>query len=119
MLLKDVLRELGNNVAPYYHTRRYIDPVLGEHYLTRVHVRVADGFRGRLTVSAHDSDGPLPTYYDSVSSAARRALWSLCHTNREDLQATEYRHLPCRARGIEETVMTLGGEEESSVSILA
>jgi len=85
MLLKDVLRELGNNVAPYYHTRRYIDPVLGEHYLTRVHVRVADGFRGRLTVSAHDSDGPLPTYYDSVSSAARRALWSLYHTNREDL----------------------------------
>jgi len=72
-----------------------------------------------MTVSAHDSDGPLPTYYDSVCSAARRALWSLCHTNRQDLQATEYRHLPRRACGTEETVMTLGGEEGSSVSILA
>ena len=119
MLLKDVLSELGNNVAPYYHTKRYINPVLGEYYLTRVHVRVVDGFRGKRIVSAHDSDGPLPTYYDSVSSAARRALWSLCHTNRQDLQATEYRHLPRRARGTEETVMTLGGEEGRSVRILA
>ena len=80
MLLKDVLIELGNNVAPYYHMKRYIDPVLGEHYVTRVHVIVADGFRGRMTVSAYDSDGPLPTYYDSVSSVARRALWSLLAT---------------------------------------
>ena len=31
----------------------------------------------------------------------------------------EYRHLPHRARGTEDTVMTLGGEEGSSTNILA
>jgi hypothetical protein len=62
MLLRDVLGELGNNVAPYYHKKRYIDPALSEFYLTRVHIRIADDFRGKRTISAHDSDGPLPTY---------------------------------------------------------
>ena len=64
---------------------------------------------------------PMDLYPPTMTPSAVQpgGLYGLCHTNREDLQATEYRHLPCRARGIEETVMTLGGEEESSVSILA
>ena len=60
MLLSDVLGELGNNVAPYYLTKHYIAPALGEFYLIRVYVRVPDGFRGKRTISVHDSDGPLP-----------------------------------------------------------
>ncbi|RLM56124.1 hypothetical protein C2845_PM10G10520 [Panicum miliaceum] len=83
LVLQGVLQELGNHVNPHYHTHHYIDPALGDYYLTRVHV----------------SAMPHATYDASVSNAARRALWSICHTHRQELQNTEYRHLPRRLSG--------------------
>ena len=62
VLLWDVLGELGNLVAPHYHTHHYI--------------RDEDGFRGKRTASAHDSATPFATYSAAISSAARRALFS-------------------------------------------
>ena len=74
LLLRDVLNELHNPVAPMYETWHYEDPALGDYYVTRVHIRVDNGPRGMMTVSAHDSSTPIVTYRASVSYAARRAL---------------------------------------------
>ena len=49
---------------------------------------------------------------------SRRALWSLCHTNRQNLENTNYEHLSYHARGTEDTELTLGGDEESRVNII-
>ena len=84
-----------------------------------VHIREEDGFRGKRTVSAYDSATPFATYSTIVSSGARRALWSLCHTRRQDLQATEYRHLPRRTSGTEETVMSLGDAGDDCINVLS
>jgi len=117
LLLRDVLNELHNPVAPMYETRHYEDPALGDYYVTRVHIRVDNGPRGKMTVSAHDSSTPMATYRAAVSHAARRALWSLNHTNRQDLEDTDYQHLSRRARGTEDTELTLRGDEETRVNV--
>ena len=65
-----MLDELNNIVAPMYHTKHYEDPTLDEYYVTRVHIRVDDGRRGRRTVSVHNSSTPMTTYRHTVSSAA-------------------------------------------------
>ncbi|RLN39348.1 uncharacterized protein C2845_PM01G43090 [Panicum miliaceum] len=112
-------RSWANNVNPHYHTHHYIDPTLGNYLLTRVHVTVeTEGIRGRRTLTAHNSATPHATYDASVNSAAKRALWSICHTHRQELQNTEYRHLPRRLSGIEETVVTLGGDDEDRLNTL-
>ena len=112
-----MLDELNNIVAPMYHTKHYEDPALDEYYVTCVHIRVDDGRRGRRTISVHNSSTPMTTYRHTVSSAARRALRSLCHTNHRDLEDTDYQHLPRRARGTEDTELTLGGDGESRVNV--
>jgi len=117
LLLRDTLEELHNPVAPLYKTRHYEDPALGDYFVTRVHIRVDTGPRGMMTVSAHDSSTPMATYRASVSHAAMRALWSLNHTNRRDLERTDYQHLPRRARGTEHTELTLGEDEENRVNV--
>ena len=43
LLLRDVLDELHNPVAPMYETWHYEDPALGDYYVTRVHIRVDNG----------------------------------------------------------------------------
>jgi hypothetical protein len=65
-----------------------------------MHIRVMDT-RDRffMTLSAHESLMPLSTYVASVSNAARRAIWSLSHTCRQQLHDTRYRHLPLCLRG--------------------
>ena len=117
LLLRDTLEELHNPVAPLYKTRHYEDPALGDYFVTRVHIRVDTGPRGMMTVSAHDSSTPMATYRAAVSHAAMRALWSLNHTNRRDLESTDYQHLPRRACGTEHTELTLGEDEENRVNV--
>jgi hypothetical protein len=99
-LLQEVLHALGTYVRPLYETRRVSEPPRACYYITRIHVRVMDaGDRGFRTLSAHESLIPLSTYTASVSDAARRTLWSLSHTYRQQLQNTRFRHLPQRLRG--------------------
>jgi hypothetical protein len=94
-LPQDVLHALGTYVRPIYDTRQVSEPPRNCYYITRVHVRVLDaGDRGFRTLSSHESLTPLSTYVDSVSNAARRALWSLSHTYRQQLHDTAYMHLP-------------------------
>jgi hypothetical protein len=94
-LLQDVLHALGTYVRPLYETRRVSEPPRACYYITRIHVRVMDaGDSGFMTLSAHESLTPLSSYAASVSDAARRTLWSLSHTYRQQLNDTKFRHLP-------------------------
>jgi hypothetical protein len=77
------------------------------------------GDRGFRTRSAHESLTPLSTYAASVSDAARRTLWSLSHTYRQQLQNTKYRHLPPRLRGESQTIIVPGRAGEDCLNTLA
>jgi hypothetical protein len=118
-LLQGVLHELGNYVRPLYDTWRVTEPPQDPYYITRLHIRVMDeGDRGFRTLSAHQSLTPLSMYAASVSDAARRALWSLSHTYRLQLQDTVYRHLPLRPRGESQTNIVPGRAGEDRLNTL-
>jgi hypothetical protein len=96
------------------------EPPQACYYITRIHVRVMDaGHRGFRTLLAHESLTPLSTYATSVSDAARRTLWSLSHTYRQQLHNTKYRHLPLRLCGESQTSIVLGGAKEDRLNTLA
>jgi hypothetical protein len=61
---------------------------------------------------------PLSTYAASVSNDARRALWSLSHTYRQQLYNIELRHLPLRPRGESQTSVVLGEAGEGRPNTL-
>jgi hypothetical protein len=116
ILLQDVLWELGNTVKPFYVTGLYSDPVIGDYYLTRVHIRERlETFGGLRSRSVHDYATPHTTYATSISNTAKRALWSLCYHHGQELHTTMYRHLPRHTSGIEE--MVVYGEDR--INILA
>jgi hypothetical protein len=113
-LLQEVLHALGAYVRPLYETRRVSEPPRACYYITRIHVRVMDaGDRGFRTLSAHESLIPLSTY------AAHRTLWSLSHTDRQQLQNTRFRHLPQRLRGGSQTNIVPGEPGEDRLNTLA
>jgi hypothetical protein len=119
-LLQEVLHALGTYVCPLYETRRVSEPPRACYYITRIHVRVMDaGDRGFKTLSAHESLTPLSTYAASVSDAARRTLWSLSHTYRQQLQNTRFRHLPQRLSGGSQTSIVPGEAGEDRIHTLA
>jgi hypothetical protein len=118
-LLQDVLHALGTYVQPLYETRRVFEPPRACYYITRVHVRVMDvGDRGFMTLSVHESLTLLSTYTASVSDAARRTLWSLSHTYRQQLHDTKYRHLPLRLCGESQTNIIPSGAGEDRLNTL-
>jgi hypothetical protein len=99
-LLHDVLHALETYVQPLYDTRQVYEPPWACYYITPVHIKVMDaGDRGFRTLSAHESLTPLSTYAALISNAARRALWSLSHTYRQQLHDTRCNHLPLCLRG--------------------
>jgi hypothetical protein len=119
-LLQDVLHALRTCVLPLYETRRVSEPPRACYYITHIHVRVMDGGdRGFRTLSAHESLTPLSTYAASVSDAARRTLWSLSHTYRQQLHNTRFRHLPLRLSGGSQTSIVPGGAGEDRLNTLA
>jgi hypothetical protein len=77
------------------------------------------GYRGFRTLSAHESLTPLSTYAASVNDAARRTLWSLSHTYRQQLHNTKYMHLPLRIRGENQTNIVPSGANEDRLNTLA
>jgi hypothetical protein len=119
-LLQDMLWDLGNTVKPLYITSHILRPAHDDCYFTRVHIREClETSRGLRTHLAHDSNTPHTTYATSISNAARRALWSLCYTHRQELGTTNYHHLPCCISGTEETVVLMGEDGEDHINILA
>jgi hypothetical protein len=119
-LLQEVLHALGTYVRPLYETRRVSEPPRACYYITRIHVRVMDaGDRGFRTLSAHESLTSLSTYAASVSDAARRTLWSLSHTYRQQLHDTKFRHLPLCLIGRSQTCIIPGEAGEDRLNTLA
>jgi hypothetical protein len=76
------------------------------------------GDRGFRTLSAHEPLIPLSTYAASVSNAARRALWSLSHTYRQQLHDTAYKHLPLRPLGESQVGVVPGEAGEDRLNTL-
>ncbi|CAN6195140.1 unnamed protein product [Urochloa humidicola] len=119
-LLQDVLWELGNHMKPLYITHQISEPILSDYFITRVHLQERNGTpRGMKTSLMHDSTTPHGTYAASVSAAAKRALWFLCYEHRLELSVTEYRHLPRRPSGTEQSNVMLGNAGEDRINILA
>jgi hypothetical protein len=75
--------------------------------------------RGFRTLSTHESLTPLSTYAASVSDAARRTLWSLGHTYRQQQHDTRFRHLPLRLSGGSQTSIVPIGAGEDRPNTLA
>jgi hypothetical protein len=118
-LLQDVLHALGTYVRPLYETRRVCEPPRACYYITRIHIKVMDaGDRGFRTLSAHESLTPLSTYAASVSDAARRTLWSLSHTYRQQQHDMKFRHLPLHLSGGSQTSIIPGGAGEDRLNTL-
>jgi hypothetical protein len=110
---------LGTYVRPLYDTRWVSEPFRACYYITRVHIRVLDSKnRGFYTISSHESLTLLSTYATSVSNATRRALWSLSHTYRQQLQDTAYRHLHLRPCGSSQTSVVPGEAREDRLNTL-
>nr|CAB3480140.1 unnamed protein product [Digitaria exilis] len=110
LLLEDVLEALGNYTRPLYITTYSSAANYQEYYHTHVHVRAqmenASRFR---TWSIHESSLLHTSYEAAVSDAARRAVTSISHQFQKELSHTEYRHLPRRRPGTEQTVVVGGG----------
>jgi hypothetical protein len=114
-----VLHALGTYARPLYDTRRVSEHPRACYYITRVHIKVLDaGDRCFRTLSSHESMTLLSTYVASVSNAARRVLWSLSHTFRQQLHDTTYMHLPLRPHGESQTSVVLGEAREDHLNTL-
>jgi hypothetical protein len=87
-----------------------------DYYTSRVYIRVplndTDGWRYR---SSHHNTAHFSSNDATVNDAARRALWSLCNAQHEHLHGSEFRHVPRRVSGSEETVRPAGGDDRIDV----
>jgi hypothetical protein len=118
VLLREVLQHLGYTMKPLYVTKHFSEPGMRDYYTSRVYIRVplndTNGWRNR---SSHHNIAHFSTDDAAVNDAARRALWSLCNAQRERLHGSEFRHVPRRVSGSEETVVPAGGDDR--IDILA
>jgi hypothetical protein len=118
ILLREVLQHLGYTMKPLYVTKHFSEPGMRDYYTSRVYIRMplndADGWKYR---SSHHSTAHFSSDDVDVNDAARRALWSIYNAKRARLFNSEYRHVPRRASGIEETIVPAGGDDR--IDILA
>jgi hypothetical protein len=118
ILLREVLQHLGYTMKPLYVTKHFSESGMRDYYTSRVYIRMplndTEGWRYR---SSHHSTAHFSTDDAAVNDAARRALWSLCNAKRACLFDSEYRHVPHRASGTEETTVPAGGD--GRIDILA
>jgi hypothetical protein len=114
-LLEELLQDIEHSVRPLYITRYYVELGMRDYYTTEVHVRVTTGQVGRWrTRTIHPS-----TAHFASEAAARRALWSVSFTFRDRIEGTDFRFVPSRVSGTENTVVLMGDFRDSRVDILA
>jgi hypothetical protein len=103
-------------MKPLHVTKHYIEPGLRDYYTSRVYICVplidTNGWRNR---SSHHSTAHFSTDEAAVNEAARRALWSLCNAQRDRLHESEFRHIPRRVSGSEETIVPAGGDDRIDI----
>jgi hypothetical protein len=93
-------------------TKNYSEPGLRDYYTSRVYIRVPlTGTNRWRNLSSHHSTTHFSTDEVAINDAARRALWSLCNAYHDQLHQSEFRHIPRRLSGSEETVVPAGGDD--------
>jgi hypothetical protein len=119
-LLRNTLLELGNIVYSMYVTHSWTEPPLGTYYMTRFHIGVRNHTGGGyISRTTHDSTTPHSAYQAYGSNAARRTLFSLHYRHDQELSLSNYRHIPHRTSGTEQTMVPLTGFEDPRLHTLA
>jgi hypothetical protein len=119
-LLEEMLQEIEHSVRPLYITKHYVEPGMRDNYTTEVHVRVLTGQAGRWrTRTIHSSTAHFASEAVAINDVARRALWSVSNTFRDRIEGTDFRFVPSRVSGTENTVVPMGNFQDSRVDILA
>jgi hypothetical protein len=119
-LWEELLQDIEHSVRPLYITRHYVEPGMRDYYTTEVHVRVTTGQVGRWrTRTNHPSTAHFSSEAAAINDAARRALWSVSNTFRDRIEGTDFRFVPSRVSGTENTVVPMGDFRDSQVDILA
>jgi hypothetical protein len=81
---------------------------------------VTTGQEGRWrTRTIHPSTAHFASEAASINDAARRALWSVNNTFRDRIEGIDFRFVPNRVGGTENTVVPMGDFRDSRVDILA
>jgi hypothetical protein len=118
--LEELLQDIEHSVRPLYITRHYVEPGMRDYYTTEVHVRVTTAQAGRWrTRTIHPSTAHFASEAAAINDAARRALWSVSNTFHDRIEGTNFRFVPSRVSGNENTVVPMGDFRDSHVDILA
>jgi hypothetical protein len=118
--LEELLQDIEHSVRPLYITRHYVDPGMRDYYTTEVHVRVTTAQAGRWrTRTIHPSTTHFASEAAVINDAARRALWSVSNTFGDRIEGTDFRFVPSRVSGTENTVVPMGDFRDYRVDILA
>jgi hypothetical protein len=118
--LEEVLQDIVHSVRPFYITGRYVEPGMRDYYTTEIHVRVTTGQAGRWrTRTIHPSTTHFASEAAAINDAARRALWSVNNTFCDRIEGTDFWFVPSRVSGTENTMVPMGGFQDSRVDILA
>jgi hypothetical protein len=119
-LLEELLQEIEHAVRPLYITRHYVEPGMRDYYTTEVHVRVTTAQVGRWrTGTIHPCTAHFASEAAAINNAARRAVWSISNTFRDCIEGIDFRFVPNRVSGTENTVIPMGDFRYSRVDILA
>jgi hypothetical protein len=115
-----MLQDIEHSVRPLYITKHYVEPGMRDYYTTEVHVRVPTRQAGRWrTRTIHASTAHFASEAAAINDAARRALWSVSNTFRDRIEGMDFRFVPSRVSGSENTVVPIGDFRDSRVDILA
>jgi hypothetical protein len=118
--LEELMQDIEHSVRPLYITRHYVEPGMRDYYTIEVHVRVTTGQAGRWrTHTIHPSTAHFASEAAAINDTARRALWSVSNTFCDRIEGTDFRFVPSRVSGTENTVVPMGDFRDSRVDILA
>jgi hypothetical protein len=94
------MQRIGFPLMPRYKAHLYKNAQQEEEWLVAVVIYVPNERPGsRVEYSKHIDDVSRRTLDIGTSEAARRVLYYLCHTYKDELQGTEFQQFPWRKRG--------------------
>jgi hypothetical protein len=91
-----------------------------DYYTTKAHVRVVTGQAGRWRTSIiHSCTAHFSSEAAAINDAARRALWSISNSFRDQIHGTDFSFVPSCVSSTEDAVVPMGDFHDSRVDILA
>jgi hypothetical protein len=108
-LLEELLQDIEHSLRPLCITRHYVEPGMRDYYTIEVHVRVTTAHACRWrTCTIHPSTAHFASEAATINDAARRALWSVSNTFCDRIEGTDFRFVPSRVSGTENTMVPMG-----------